>query len=114
MDEHSNQSTVRVLSMSFLMATGAEGDQILCRVIAQVGSAIECDGLEDPPFARTIGNASHLAPELPGRAGDKLQAQASSVAALHGSLSKRHLDFFKELLPLRLRKTNDQPGEARQ
>ena len=31
-----------------------------------------------------------------------------------GSLSKRDLHFFKELLPLRLRKTNDQPGEARQ
>jgi hypothetical protein len=30
----------------------------------QVGSVAEYDGLADLPFARTIGNASHLAPEL--------------------------------------------------
>jgi hypothetical protein len=79
-----------------------------------VGSAIECDGLEDFPFVRKIGNANRLFPELPGRAGDKLQGQASIVAAWHGSQSKRRLHFFKELLPLRFRKTHDQPGEARQ
>jgi len=73
----------------------------------RVGSAAECGGLEDSPFARTIGNASHLALALPGRAGDKLQDQASTVAAWSGSPSKRDLDFFKELLPLRFRKTND-------
>jgi hypothetical protein len=77
-------------------------------------SATECDGLEDPPFARTIGNASHLAPGLHGRAGDRLQGQAASGVVLHGFQSKCHMHFFKELLPLRLRKTNDQPGEARQ
>jgi hypothetical protein len=75
--------------------------------------AAECDELEDLPSAHTIGNASHLASELPGRAGDKLQDQAASGVALHGSLSKRDLHFFKELLPLRLRKTNDQPSETR-
>jgi hypothetical protein len=32
---------------------------------------------------------------------------------LDGFLSKRHLHFFKELFLLRLRKTNDQPSEAR-
>jgi len=58
-------------------------------------------------------NASHLAPGLPGRADDMLQDQASDVAACLGSLSKRDLHFFKELLPLRLWKTNDQPSEAR-
>jgi hypothetical protein len=79
-----------------------------------VGSAIECDGLEDLPYARTIGNASHLAPGLPGKAGDKFQGQAASGAAWRVSLSKPHLHFFKELLPLRLRKTNDQSSEARQ
>jgi hypothetical protein len=61
-----------------------------------------------------IGNAIHLAPELQTKARDKLQDQVSSGAAWHGSLSKRHLHFFEELLPLRLRKTNDQPLEARQ
>jgi hypothetical protein len=61
-----------------------------------------------------IGIAIDLAPELPDRVGDKLQDQASIEVALHGSLSKRDLDFFKELLPLWFRKTNDQPNEARQ
>ena len=79
-----------------------------------VALAGECDGLEDPPCARTIGNASHLAPGLRGRAGDKRQDQVSSVAALLGSLSKCHLHVFKELLSLWLRKTDDQPGQARQ
>jgi len=78
-----------------------------------VGSAAECGGLEDLPSGRTIGTASRLAPELLGRAGDKLQIQASGEAAWRGSQSKRHLHFFKELLPLRLRKANDQPREAR-
>lgn len=78
------------------------------------GSVAECDELEDPPSVRTIGNASHLAPGLRGRVGDKLLAQASNVDLWRGSQSKRHLNFFKELLPLRLWKTNNQPGEARQ
>ena len=47
-----------------------------------VGSAVECDGLEDLPFARTIDNASHRVPRLCGKAGDKLQGQASTVGAL--------------------------------
>ena len=79
-----------------------------------VGFAAECDGLEDLPCARTIDNANRLAPELHGRAGDKPQGQALGGVASLGSPSKRDLHFFKELLPLRLRKTNDQPGEARQ
>jgi hypothetical protein len=79
-----------------------------------VGYADECDGLEDPPCARTIGSASHLAPGLPRRVGDRLQNQASGVAVLHGSQSKRDLHVFKELLPLLLWKTNGQPSQARQ
>jgi hypothetical protein len=79
-----------------------------------VGFVAECDGLEDLPFARTIGNASHLAPGLRGRAGDKPLDQVSSGAVWHGSPSKRHLDILKELPYLRLWKTNDQPSEARQ
>jgi len=79
-----------------------------------VGFADECDGPGDPPFARTIGIASRLAPGLRGRAGDKLPDQASSGVGSLGSRSKRDLHFFKELLPLRFRKTNDQPSEARQ
>ena len=51
------------------------------------GSAAECDGLEDLPCARTIGIASHLAPELHGRADDKSQGQAATVAAWLGSQS---------------------------
>jgi hypothetical protein len=77
-----------------------------------VGSVGECGGLEDPPFARTIGIASHLVPGHPRRAGDRLRGQVSSGAVLLGSLSKRDLHFFKELFPLRLRKTNDQPSQA--
>jgi hypothetical protein len=78
-----------------------------------VGFVAECDGLEDPPCARTIDNAIHHAPGLPCRAGDTLQDQASIVAAWRRFPSKRDLHFFKKLLPLRLRKTNDQPSEAR-
>ena len=76
--------------------------------------AFECDELEDFPFVRTIDTASYLVPGLPCRAGDKPQAQASSGVALLGFLSKRDLHIFKQLLPLRLWKSNDQPGEARQ
>ncbi|ERR1019366_9319306 len=79
-----------------------------------VGLAIECDELEDPPFAHNIDNAIHLAPGLPSRARDKPRGQASIVVVLRGFSSKRDLDIFEELLPLGLRKTNDQPGEARQ
>jgi hypothetical protein len=78
-----------------------------------VGSAAECGGLEDFPSARNFGNAIRLGPGPRGKAGDKLQDQAASGAAWHGSQSKCHLHFFKELFPLRLRKTNDQPGETR-
>ena len=77
------------------------------------GCAAECDGLEDPQCAHTAGIASRLSPKLHSKAGDKLQDQASSGVALLGSHSKGHLHFFKELLSLRLRKTNDQPSEAR-
>jgi hypothetical protein len=49
------------------------------------GSATECDGLEDPPCARTIDIASHLAPGLPGKADDKFQDQAASGAVWYGS-----------------------------
>jgi len=87
-------------------------DSLLCHHPS--GSATECDGLEDSPFARTIGNAIHLASRLHGKARDKLQDQAAIVAVSNGSPSKRHLHVFKELLPLRLRKTDDQPGEGRQ
>ena len=78
-----------------------------------VGFVAECGGFEDLPSDRTIGNASRLVLKLHGRAADKLQDQASIVAVSRGSLSKRDLHFFKELPPLRLRKTNDQPGEVR-
>ena len=78
------------------------------------GCAAEGGELEGPPCAHRIDNASHLVRGLSGRAGDKLQDQASSGADLPGSLSKCHLHVFKEFLPLRLRETNDQPSEARQ
>jgi hypothetical protein len=74
----------------------------------------ERDGLEDLPCARKIDNASRLALGFPGRAGDTLPDRASSGDALHGSPSKCDLHFVKELFPLRLRKTNDQPNETRQ
>ena len=73
-----------------------------------VGSATECDGFEDPRFTRTIGNASRLALRLHGRVGDKLQDQALIVVVWHASPSKRHLDVFKQLLPLGLWKANYQ------
>jgi len=79
-----------------------------------VGSEAECDGLEDFPCARRIDNASCLAVELPDRAGDMLLDQAVSGAAWRRSQSKLHLHFIEKLIPLRLRETIDQPGEARQ
>jgi hypothetical protein len=36
------------------------------------GFATERDGLEDSPFARTLGNASHLVPGPRAGGGDKL------------------------------------------
>ena len=77
-------------------------------------SATECDGLEDHPTARNFGIAIHPAPGLHDRADDKLQDQISSWVARYGFPSKRDLHFFKELLPLRLRKNSDQPSEAGQ
>ena len=50
-----------------------------------VGRAAGHDAPGDSSFVRTIGNASHLAPGLPGRAGDKLQCQASIVVVWHAS-----------------------------
>ena len=79
-----------------------------------VGLAVECDGLEYSPYTRTTGNASHLAPRLRGGVGDRLQDQASIAVVLHGFRSKRHLDGFKELSYLRLRKTKHQPSQRRQ
>ena len=38
----------------------------------RVDPAAECGGFEDLPSDRTIGNASHLAPGLPGKADDML------------------------------------------
>jgi hypothetical protein len=89
---------------------GSESRQRHC----QVGSAVECDGFEVPPCVRTIDNASRHASELSDIAGDKLLGQVSTVAVLRESESRRHLHFFKELLALRLRNTNDQPCKARQ
>ncbi len=63
------------------MAVRAESDQILGSVITQSAPRLN-GGLEDLPLARTIGNASRLAPGLHGRVGDRLQDQASSVVAL--------------------------------
>jgi hypothetical protein len=79
-----------------------------------VGPLTECGGPEESLFVRMIGNASRLAPTLHGRVAGKLQGQALGGVAWRGFPSKRHLHFFKELLSLRLRKTNDQPNEARQ
>src|SRR5665213_2677950 len=75
--------------------------------------ATGCDGLEGFPRARTIGIASHLAPGLPGRVGDKLRAQASSGVALLGSLSQHRLHIFKKLPDLRFWKTKDHPSQRR-
>jgi hypothetical protein len=77
------------------------------------GSATECGGLEDFPCVRKIGSASHLVRSLRGKACDKLPDQAASVVAFYGYLSKRDLHFFDKLLPLLLRKTNDQTDETR-
>jgi hypothetical protein len=79
-----------------------------------VGFGPECDGLEDFSSAHIAGNASRLAPTLHGKAGDKIPDQALGGVDLLGSLSKRHLHFVKKVFPLRLRKTDDQPNEARQ
>ena len=51
-------------------------DSLPCHPLS--GSATECRGLEDLPFARTIGNASHHGAGLRDRGGDKPQGQASA------------------------------------
>jgi hypothetical protein len=73
-------------------STDAVSDDSRCKELSNsiryhrlAGCAAECDGLEDSPCARMIGNASRLAQELPGRVGDKLVAQAASGAALRES-----------------------------
>jgi hypothetical protein len=89
------------------MARCAEGDQILSSVIAQSASWLNVMDLKifHPPAQLTtpVISLQGFPPEL-----------AISVASLPGFLSKRYLHFFKKLLPLGLRKTNDQPGEGRQ
>jgi hypothetical protein len=72
------------------------------------------DEFEDPPGARTVGNASRLGLRLHGGAGGNPQGQVSSEAVGHGSQSKCDLHLFKHLLQLQYRKTNDQSSEARQ
>ena len=76
-----------------------------------VGFATEYDEPEDYPFGRTIDNASHLAPGLRGKAGDKLRGQVLIAAASRGHQSKRHLDIFKKLPPLLHRKTEYKPSQ---
>ena len=91
--------------MGFLMARFAEGDQILGSVIAQSAARLNVMDLKTLCSPATIGNASHLAPGPRGRAGDRLQVQASIVVVWNASRSKRHLHVFKQLFPLGLRKT---------
>ena len=100
--------------MSFLVTRDAKSDQILGRVITQSTPRLNVMDLKIPRSSRTIGNASRLAPGLHGRAGDRLQDQASSVAVWIGSQSKDDLNVLEELLPLRLRKAEYQPSESRQ
>jgi len=60
-----------------------------------VSFATECDGLEVLPCVHRIGNASRLAPGFHGRAGDRLQHQASSEAVSCVSESNYPLNIFK-------------------
>ncbi len=73
-----------------------------------IGPAAEYDEPEDPLCTHKIGNANHLAPGFPGKARDRLQGQASTVAAWCALESKRHLHAFKELPYLWLGKTEYQ------
>jgi hypothetical protein len=82
------------LADGFLDGTTSRGRSDSRQRHRPLGSAIECDGLEDFPYTHTIGNAIRLAPELRGRAGDTLQGQAASGFVFLGSGSKRHLHFF--------------------
>jgi hypothetical protein len=90
---------------------GQVSDFAHCR--QRSGLAIECDGLEECPFVHTIGSASRLSPGLHGKARDKLQGQALSVAAWFAFELKRHLDVFNELPYLRFWKTEYQPSQRR-
>ena len=78
------------------------------------GCAARCDAPEDFPFVRTIGNASHLAPGLYGKADGKLQRLALVVAVWIEFRSRDCLNTLKELLPLRHRKAEQKPSEGRQ
>jgi hypothetical protein len=78
------------------------------------GSSVsECDGLEDLPRARRIGNASRRARELYGRADDKLEARASDVAVWIELQSRDSLYALEQLFPLQHRKAAYQPSEGR-
>ncbi len=73
----------------------------------------ECDGLEDLPRTRRIGNASHRARELYGRADDKLEARASDVAVWIELQSRDTSYALEQLFPLQHRKAAYQPSEGR-
>ena len=102
------------MSVSVLVALDAKSYEILSRVIAQSAPRLNVMDLKifHPParLATPAISLQNFTAEL--AISFRIKPQAWPLC--DGSLSKRHLHFFKELLPLRLRKTNDQPGEARQ
>ena len=65
-----------------------EGDDLLVGLLC--GCAAESDGFEGPSYSCTIDIANILSPGIPGKTGDKPEAQASSVVVLQESASKRH------------------------
>ena len=102
------------MSVSVLVALDAKSYEILSRVITQTAPRLNVMDLKIfHPSARLTSPAVSLQ-NFAAEQTIELLDQASSGVALDGFLSKRHLHFFKELFLLRLRKTNDQPSEARQ
>jgi hypothetical protein len=82
-------------------------------VSSRGGSAADCDGLENLPRVRRIGNAIRPARGLYDRADDKPQARASGVAVWIEIQSRDSLNGLKQLFPLRHRKAAYQPREGR-
>ena len=100
--------------MGFLVARRAEGDQIFGNVIAQSAPRLNVMDLKIFHAPARLATPAVSLQDFTAELAISFRIKPQAWPLWRGSHSKRHLHFFKELLPLRLRKTNDQPSEARQ
>jgi hypothetical protein len=100
--------------MGFLMARRAEGDQILSSVIAQSAPRLNVMDLKILHAPARLATPSISLQNFTAELAICFRFKPQAGPFWLGSASKRHPHFFKELFSLRLRKTSDQPGKARQ